>query len=76
MPNEGGELAVRRVVDRLDADDLGFQGVVVMMHVLEELQLCRPRSDDEDLVRVGEHHRNLVKVVRRVRWMRLLGRDA
>jgi hypothetical protein len=44
------ELTVGRVIDGLDADDLGAECVIVLLNVPQKFQLGRGRADDQNLV--------------------------
>jgi hypothetical protein len=39
------------MVDRLDANDLRYEFVVVIVNVLDEFEFCHPRADHEYLLR-------------------------
>lgn len=45
------DLAVRRMVDRLDTDDAGLELRAMFERVAHELKLRDRRTDDEDAVR-------------------------
>jgi hypothetical protein len=55
------EVLVARVLDGLDPDDSRDEVPIVLMHVLDQLELCRRRADDEDLLTVLERQTQIVK---------------
>jgi hypothetical protein len=75
--HEGDELPVGGVVDRLDTYDLRLKGMIALVHVLDELELRRSRTDHENLAGTLEGLGDLVEevlLVGRVTPLRGLGR--
>jgi hypothetical protein len=60
VTDEGDELPVGRVVDRLDPNNLRFESMIVLVHVLDELELGFPRADYENLACALERLGDLV----------------
>jgi hypothetical protein len=68
------ELIVGGMVHRFDADDLLDQRVVMLVHVLDELELRRRWTDDEDFFHLLEGTGDLVIEAFRICRMLPLGR--
>ncbi|HVY31063.1 MAG TPA: hypothetical protein VHB79_31120 [Polyangiaceae bacterium] len=64
MPRVRDELAVGRVVDGLDADDLRFECSVSLGQEPQKLQLCMRWSDQQDGVRVAKNGGNVLEEMR------------
>ena len=62
----GDELAVRGVVDGLDADDAGLQRAVVLVGVADELKLRRGGADDQNALGAFEFTRYGLEEMMRV----------
>jgi hypothetical protein len=63
------QLAIRRVIYGLHADDLRLEAATALVDVLDELELGAPGADDKDLIDVGEGFldcREVVDLVGRV----------
>src|SRR5690349_7031966 len=60
LANVGDELAIRRVVDCLDADDLLLEPGIVAVSVLDQLELGSGRTEDEDRLGAGESLNDVV----------------
>jgi hypothetical protein len=71
--HEGDELPVGRVIDRLDADDLRLEGMIPLVHVLDEFELRFPRSNHENLACARERLCDIVIKVLLVGGMISLG---
>jgi hypothetical protein len=67
------QLAVRRMVDRLDPDNARLEGWVVFARVADELELCACGTDDEHLLDPRERARHFMEEVVRVIGMIVLG---
>ena len=70
------DLAVGRMIDGLDPDDLRIQRRIVLGRVAKELELRRRGPDDEDALRAGELVRDGLEEAVRVVGVMVLGRPA
>lgn len=61
------------MIDGLDPDDLCLEPMVLLGQEPQKLQLCRRRSDHQDLVGVPQNGRNVSEELRTVIGMRVLG---
>jgi len=69
----GDELTVARVIDRLDADDLGFEPVVMFGQKPQKLQLGGRWSNEQDLISVAQHGSDVPKKLSAIAGVLMLG---
>lgn len=70
------KLVVGRMVERLDADDLRRERMVVLVHVAKEVELSRGRTDHKDLLCVLQRECDLMEELFASRMPTLLMRFA